>query len=305
METRGIIDAASHYFHTLPGHIFDLLTINKPISPAAAINLAKFVSKLSPLLGNLIEFHTVELLNMQAEFWGLGTWRRQDPGFPDTIFEGQITPIPGFEIKAWCPLATEMTARFKDSQAHFVGDNTYVVILAWLPEKLIYGRPQIIGVCTVSGLSIAQTRDSHYHNPPDYIVLEPEDTTTRTKNLQQTNTNGYKWQGSPEEFDEAKRIVEEWGQEQIVYQPSREYQTLLRELTSRYKYRLDTNYAKIDRLAHPEVEVFKKKIYSTEVHGMAINQWNKLLSNEDDITLRQALATSLDITKEAVDEILE
>ena len=39
------------------------------------------------------------------------------PGFPDTIFIGpNVTPSPGFEIKAWFPLATEITARFKDSQ---------------------------------------------------------------------------------------------------------------------------------------------------------------------------------------------
>ena len=35
----------------LAGHEFDLLTINKPVSPEAAVNLAKVISKLSPLLG--------------------------------------------------------------------------------------------------------------------------------------------------------------------------------------------------------------------------------------------------------------
>ncbi len=40
--------------------------------------------------------------------------------------------------------------------------------------------------------SIAEARDQHYHKPPDYLVVEPEDTSRRTKNLRQTNTNGYK-----------------------------------------------------------------------------------------------------------------
>jgi len=55
------------------------------------------VSKLSPLLGNLFEFNTVEILNDQPEYQQLGAWRRQDPGFPDTIPVGPtINPNTGF-----------------------------------------------------------------------------------------------------------------------------------------------------------------------------------------------------------------
>ena len=159
MNCREVLEAASAHLASLSGHVFDLLTVTKPISPSAAVNLAKVVSKLSPLLGNLIEFNTVEFLNDQPEFEPLGTWKRQDPGFPDTIFEGSVTPSPGFEIKAWFPLATEITARFKDSQNHFTDDQTYVCMLAWLPEQLIFGKPRIIDVCIVSGLSVAKARD--------------------------------------------------------------------------------------------------------------------------------------------------
>ena len=190
METKDIITSASKHLTELSGYVFDVLTITKPASNAAAVNLSKVVSKLSPILGNLIEFNTVDFLNSQSEYGPYGVWQRQDPGFPDAVFLGDIEPIPGFEIKAWFPLATEITARFKDSQNHFSHDQTHVCLLAWLPEKLIYGKPQIIDVCIISGKSIALARDNHYHNPPDYIVLEPEDTSRRTKNLQQTNTNG-------------------------------------------------------------------------------------------------------------------
>jgi hypothetical protein len=31
---------------------------------------------------------------------------RQDPSFPDTIFESEL-PKPGIEIKSWFPLAAE------------------------------------------------------------------------------------------------------------------------------------------------------------------------------------------------------
>jgi len=81
-DARDILASASIHLQGLAGHIFDVLTISKPISPDAAVNLSKVVSKLSPLLGNLIEFNTVEFLNDQAEYQGLGEWKRQDPDFP-------------------------------------------------------------------------------------------------------------------------------------------------------------------------------------------------------------------------------
>lgn len=239
MNTQDVIRLASHYLADLSGHTFDVLDISKPITVSAGVNLAKVISKLSPLLGNLIEFNTVEFLNKQNDFADFGIWKRQDPRFPDTIFVGEVQPTPGLEIKAWFPLATEITARFKDSQNHFQFDQTYVAMLAWLPEKVIYGKPQILDVCVMSGLSIALARDTHYHNPPDYLVLEPEDTSQRTLNLQQTNTSGYKFQGSPNELLDAQKIVDSWGTDAIFYKPTREYQQLLRELLIRYKYRLD------------------------------------------------------------------
>lgn len=289
MNTQQVITAASGHLQSLGGHVFDLLTVSKPISPNAAVNLAKVVSKLSPLLGNLIEFNTVEFLNDRPEFQALGEWKRQDPGFPDAIFEGQVTPTPGFEIKAWFPLATEITARFKDSQNHFADDRTHVCMLAWLPENLIFGKPKIIDVCVVSGASVAKSRDDHYHNPPDYIVLEPEDTATRTRNLQQTNTNGYKFQGTPQQFAHAKRLVEGWGTDGRVYLPTADYQKRLRELLAGYPYRMDTNFAKMDRIVHPGVEAFKKRVLGTQIHGLTVGRWSALLSRGSDEAVRQAL----------------
>ena len=289
MNCREVLNAASAHLTSLSGHVFDLLTITKPISPSAAVNLAKVVSKLSPLLGNLIEFNAVEFLNSQAEFRSLGRWRRQDPDFPDAIFEGTVNPSPGFEIKTWFPLATEITARFKDSQNHFADDNIYVCMLAWLPEQLIFGKPRILDVCIVSGFSVAQARDHHYHNPPDYIVLEPGDTTSRTKNLQQTNTNGYKWQGTIQQLQEAKRLVESWGAIATCYSPTAEYQELLRQLIARYPYRLDTNFAKMDRIAHHGIEEFKRRVLATRIHGLTIADWGRLLYRGSDEDIRRIL----------------
>jgi hypothetical protein len=288
----------------LTGHVFDLLAISKPVSPDAAVNLAKVVSKLSPLVGNLIEFNTVEFLNDQDEYKGVGNWKRQDPGFPDTIFEGSVTPTPGFEIKAWFPLATEITARFKDSQNHFTHDQTYVCMLAWLPENLIYGRPRIMDVCVVSGLSVARARDSHYHNPPDYLVIEPQDTASRTRNLRQTNTNGYKWQGTPKEFREAVKLVAGWGRNARAYRATPQYQKKLRELIARYPYRLDTNFAKMDRIVHDEIEQFKTRVLNTVVSGMTVGDWTKVLSGQDEKKIKDAMENYLSITEVNADEIL-
>lgn len=241
MNTHQAIEAAAKHLQCLEGHLFDVLNVSKPVSVEAAVNLAKVVSKLSPMLGNMIEFNTVEVLNAVESFHTFGKWIRQDPDFPDTILSGSISPTPGFEIKAWFPMATEITARFKDSQNHFVNDNTHVAMLAWLPEHMIYGRPKIIGVCIASGKTVAEARDSHYHNPPDYLVLEPGDTRERTRNLRQTNTNGYKFQGTRQQFREAETLVKTWGKGGKTYKPTPQYQSRLRQLTARFPYRLDTN----------------------------------------------------------------
>ncbi len=305
MTSAEVLASASAHLQQLSGHVFDLLTVSKPISPEAAVNLSKVVSKLSPLLGNLIEFSTVAFLNDQPEYHGLGEWKRQDPGFPDAIFSGRhVKPAPGFEIKAWFPLATEITARFKDSQNHFREDQTNVCMLAWLPDQLIFGKPKIIDVCIVSGRSVAEARDNHYHNPPDYLVLEPEDTTDRTRNLQQTNTNGYKWQGTPRQFAEAQELVKSWGVDGRRYQPQPAYQAQLRQLVSRFPYRLDTNFAKMDRIAHDGIEEFKERVLATRILGLSIAQWSRLIFAGDERTIRELLAERFEIREERIDEIL-
>lgn len=295
MNTAEVIARASEYLNQLVGHEFDVIEIFKPVSPEAAVNLAKIISKLSPLVGNLIEFNTCEYLNDQECFAEFGKWKRRDPGFPDTVFEGRVVPTPGCEIKAWFPLATEITARFKDSQNHFAEGNTHVALLAWLPEFLIYGKPQIVGIVIVTGQSVAKARDDHYHNPPDYIVLEPGDTVERTRNLQQTNTAGYKWQGDATQLADAVQLVEQWGPGARVYSPAPAYQEQIRELIARYPYRLDTNFAKMDRIVHPQIEAFKRRVYELTFHGRTIGQWNRILASNNDEAIREALLEAFDI----------
>lgn len=289
MNYHDVLSIAKAELMALDSHLINVLDITKPTSIDYAKQLAKVISKLSPLLGNMIEFSTVDLLN-EHDWENTGEWIRQDPGFPDALFKSDsVLPNPGIEIKAWFPFATEITARFKDSVTIFSQNNIDVALIAWLPEHVIWGKPQIIDVLVVSGKSVAEARDRHYHRPPDYLVFEPEDTSERTANLQQTNTNGYKLQTDKCSVQDALAVVESWGENGKIYSPAPEYQRLLRTLYADFVYRLDTNYAKIDRIEHAEIEAFKTKVLNTQFHGNTIRQWGRILSSSDDAVLEAAL----------------
>lgn len=293
MTYQEVLVKARSVLTGLDEHLFDVINIAKPTSVDSAKHLAKIVSKLSPLLGNMIEFSTVDLLN-QHDWEGSDKWIRQDPGFPDALFKSaSILPNPGIEIKAWFPFATEITARFKDSVTMFANNNIDVALIAWLPEHVIWGQPKIIDVLVVSGKSVAEARDRHYHKPPYYLVFEPQDTTARTANLQQTNTNGYKLQSDKCNVDDAVAVVEGWGENGKTYDPSPEYQQKLRTLYGDFVYRLDTNYAKVDRIEHAEIEAFKTHVLNTQFNGKTIRKWRSILASKKDQVLEAALESIL------------
>lgn len=282
MDTKTILEQATKELERLIGHTIDVITIGSPPDREYAVLLAKTISKLSPLTGNMIEYAIIKHLNNASKDSSLGTWKRQDPGFPDAIFDGAISPKPGIEIKTWFPLATEMTARFKDSVSHFEEDQTNVAVVAWLPEYILFGKPKIIDIFVDSAKSVAKARDTHYHKPPGYLVVEPEDTSLRTINLQQTNTNGYKFQGTAEQLVEAKQYVDKLGKEFLDYNHKAEYQVMVKALMSQFPYRLDTNFAKIDRIEHTGLEEFKLKVLATEIHGHTVAEWTKLLQSDEE-----------------------
>ena len=290
MECKEILAIAKNELEAMQNRIIDVLDVKRPTNIEYAKQLTKVVSKLSPLIGNMIEFSAVDILNTRN--WnGLGKWIRQDPGFPDAVFQSKIVlPNPGIEIKAWFPLATEITARFKDSVTSFMDDNIDMALIAWLPEHIIWGRPKIIDVLVTSGCSVAEARDKHYHDPPDYIVFEPEDTESRTANLRQSNTMGYKFQGDKSDISEALALVQTWGISGKNYSTSPEYQQLLKNIQGKFVYRLDTNYAKIDRIKHTEIEEFKSKVHGITIGQSTISRWGSVLMSKDDNALERALS---------------
>lgn len=281
VDTMSVLRQAQTLLDSLPAEVLPVLEVIKPTSTTYALQLTKLLSKLSPLVGNLVELALVEMLNQRGTWPVGGHWVRQDPGIPDALFVGDIHPAPGIEIKTWFPLATEMTARFRESQRRLAADNTALAIVAWLPEYVIYGRPQVIGVWTGSGLDMAQTRDAHYHLPPYYVVIEPEDTTLRTANLQQTNVNGYRIQEDADGIRRAETDVIACGMGAYRVEP--DYQSQVRALLAQYRYRLDTNFGKLDRIQHPDLEAFKTQILNTEFRGQRIMDWatTDLLAREE------------------------
>lgn len=281
LNPQQIIEFASQAVLDLQGHTVDVLTIKRPNDVQSAVELSKIVSKLSPIVGNLLEYAVVQYLNGAREWPAECRWMRQDPEFPDVILSGPISPRPGVEVKTWFPLATEMTARFRDSQTMLTDGVTKVAVLCWLPEWIIAGQPKIISVWVGEAIDVAKARDNHYHNPPQYLVLEPEDTSARTRNLQQKNCNGFRFQGTAQQLEQARLEVESWGKDARTYSTDREYQTKLHQLQGRYTYRLDTNFAKIDRIVLSDLETWKTSVMVSTHLNRTVSEWMAAIASED------------------------
>ena len=87
-----------------------------------------------------------------------------------------------------------------------------------------------------------------------------------------------------------------WGRSGGNYRPTPRYQANVRQLFSKFSYRLDTNFAKMDRIVHVEIEKFKNEVMSAVVHGLKVQEWRSLLANEDEEAIRAALQSRLGIT---------
>lgn len=285
MTERQIQEKALLMLKGLPNNNIDFIEIKKPSSVASAVDFSKILSKLSPIVGNMLEFHIVDMLN-SLDWHGEGVWKRQDPDFPDAVFvSDSLQCNVGLEVKAWFPLATEITGRFKVS-TNLLQKNKYsVVLIAWLPEYVFWGRPHIIDVAIFDAMSVAEARNVHYHQPPRYVVREPEETDNRTKNLMQRNTSGFRFQESvSNNIDDASEYMKSIGMSHI-YSPNAEYQNLVRQLLSTYNFREDTNFAKIDRIEHDGIEQFKQSISGLVYNGCPICEWADVANGKDNAAL--------------------
>ena len=119
--------------------------------------------------------------------------------------------------------------------------------------------------------------------------------TTRTQNLQQTNTNGYKFQNEKGSIVDATAFVEAWGEHGKNYNTSAKYQEQLRTILRNFDYRLDTNFAKMDRIRHEGIEAFKTRVHETLYKGLTVGEWNRLLSRGSQEDVAAALELHLGI----------
>lgn len=276
----------------LAGSILPAITVAS-LGPEDAPFLGANISKLSPFVGNLLERMIVdELTTVPGEAGYI--WRRQDPGFPDAgIYDpdGHFTGH-GIEVKAWYGLATEITGRFRPSQLYLEGKRIDVALVSWAMSQVVAGQPLILGTCMVDAMSLAKARDAHYHNPPHYLVEQPTDTSGRGAQLQQMNVGGYVLQGGdPGALQEAETLVEAFGTTPIPH--DRMTAQLVKDLRGKLPYRLDTNFAKIDRVGEPTVEGFKAATLVTWHAGHTIAQWRAHLARLANGTPGPALDASV------------
>ena len=73
----------------------------------------------------------------------------------------------------------------------------------------------------------------------------------------------------------AKEDVGKWGRKGLTFSPAPEYQKKIKELRGKYPYRLDTNFAKIDRIRHSDLERFKTRVLATKIEDRTILEWSQ------------------------------
>jgi hypothetical protein len=130
-----VLDNAEEALEGLEGHVVDVVSIRKPNGEDEILGWLLTISKLLPLVGNMLEVEFVRRFN-QLDLPDEWTWERQDPGFPGAGLKGLPGPTPGIEIKAWFPLATEITGRFWESQRRLSESDVRVAaILANWPKR--------------------------------------------------------------------------------------------------------------------------------------------------------------------------
>lgn len=81
---------------------------------------------------------------------------------------------------------------------------------------------------------------------------------------------------------EAEKEVRKWGAVGRLYSSEPQYQKQIKELMGRYSYRLDTNFAKIDRIRHEGLEEFKSQVLTQEIHNYTILEWGRTVLKTDE-----------------------
>jgi hypothetical protein len=268
----------------------DLLTLKSLGPDIDAVLIAKNISKISPFVSTQLENQVVQALTKVPGAEGL-TWARQDPGFPDAglAYEGMQTGH-GIEAKAWYVCGTEITARFRASQVVLHGKRVFIVLVAWIMSDIVFGTPTILDYELFDAGDVARVRDEHYHQPIDYLVAEPGDTGERTRNLQQANVTGFRLQTTdPKSLTAGRILLGDRAWEPPYTEQSR---VITEHLLNTLTYREETNFGKLDRIDHPQIEAFKARILATDYRGRTVASCTQVLrdlTSDDGVRQKSAL----------------
>lgn len=282
-------DVVSDLQDWIDGRTMDVLTVNK-CDEDAVVEFLKNMSKLSSLMSVQIETRALKRVNAlygdqlpDNAGWvineRIGGEKYPDLAFADFDFQPSSDWVwPGVEIKAWCPFATEMSGRMMKGQSIMQKYPDQLLLVAWLPEHLLYGKPQVIGTWVGDGLEMAKSRDEYWHDPPRSLILEPDFSPDREAHKQHTNVDRYLWDDSDAKLDEAREMARDLDLLGTAYSYEDDYQRRVRQLYSTFTYKKGTNFRKLNRLHHDPLDTFPERIrQNTMIEGKTLAEWNTLL----------------------------
>lgn len=288
----------------IDGEAIDVLTVNK-CDEDAVIGFLKNMSKLSSLISVEIEsralnrieaIHDDDLPNNVA--WVInelvGGEKYPDLALADMDYNPSSDWVwPGVEIKAWCPFATEMSGRMMKGQSIMQKYPDQLLLVAWLPEHLLYGEPKVIGTWVGDGLEMAKSRDNYWHEPPNSLILEPDFSPDREAHKQHTNVDRYLWDDADSKLSEARDMAKDLDLLGTAYSYKDDYQQRVRRLYSAFSYKKGTNFRKLNRLHHDPLDNFPENIRkNTIIEGKTVSEWNTHLKNENPEPFRKVLRSS-------------
>lgn len=286
-----ISDVNEDIIETVPDDDYsvDVLSVNQ-CRDEEVLDIVRSVSKLSAFISNIVEGRALRIANREHgdELPANVEWVLNDTGrgekYPDlALVDTEFDPPsdwiwPGIEIKVWCPLATEMTSRFKKGQSILQEFPSKISIFAWVPEQLVYGTPKFIGTWTGDALDVAEARDEYWHQPPVALIEEPDFSPDRLAHLQHTNVERRKWDGSDEELAEARQLMEEIDLAED-YSTDEEYQEKVDRLISDFNYKKDSNWRKLARVHHASLDDFIDRVEGQKVQGNEFSTWEGYLDD--------------------------
>jgi hypothetical protein len=284
----------------IDGRNIDVFEVNR-CDEDAVIEFVKNMSKLSSLVS--VEIETRSLKRLQSEYTGelpanvewVINERVEGEKYPDlALADLDFNPPtdwvwPGVEIKAWCPFATEMSGRMMKGQSIMKEYPDQLLLVAWLPEHLLYGEPKVIGTWVGDGLEMAKSRDNYWHyirddskTTPSSIILEPDFSPDREAHKQHTNSYRYLWDDDDSKLDEVENMAKElniWGE---PYSPDDDYQKKVRRIYNSFNYKEGTNFRKLDRLHYDALDNFPDRIReNTTIEGKTLTEWLNHLRNDE------------------------